>query len=661
MNYLAAYLQYADLIFTSTQSTLDQVNQLLCKLKLPTRKGCVTWLGSDFTSVPGKDRQISPKAKHIAKKGKYILCVGTIEPRKNHRLLLEAYDGGLADMGIDLVFAGRIGWNVEDIKERIEKHPRKAQGLYLLESPNDAAIHYLYQNAFLVAFPTFEEGFGLPVIEAIERGSVVIASDIPVLREVGGDYCDYFNPEDSGELISLVKKYLSRPSLYDEKKEHLKDYIPVKWDMVANKIIMALKTQNHKNEVVPPRVKQMVILSARTDMLLSTLPYIEKFMPFITEVVVCCPDKKAALFKEKYRGRLNLLILTDEEALEGAALPEDHQTLNMYLRCMAMKNSKIDDVFIMSDDDYRPLKIINLNVYYKDGKYQAYYCFDLADWVGTAWKPTSFDRGMQKTAAFLKKNHYPCRHFASHMPQIIDKRLFWEMLETHPGIETAGYCEWNTYFNYLQYHYPDSVLAVPYKSMCWPGNPTDWKSQVYPNEYLFENYYEESYQKDSIFEGYSTTLTDNTEVENIEKIQKFADRQMRYLAYQKEFDLFSKMYVCEYRELVSFDFLLHRDWKELTAPKYLILQKNGFVWIPFEIKISAEKAEDEEKLTINSYYSDSGNNTFYHAAPITMPVSNCKFDFPLYGYRMEGNYFYNVEFELGRDKIRKVISVAIID
>lgn len=211
MNYLAAYLQYADLIFTSTQSTLDQVNQLLCKLKLPTRKGCVTWLGSDFTSVPGKDRQISPKAKHIAKKGTYILCVGTIEPRKNHRLLLEAYDGGLADMGIDLVFAGRIGWNVEDIKERIEKHPRKAQGLYLLESPNDAAIHYLYQNAFLVAFPTFEEGFGLPVIEAIERGSVVIASDIPVLREVGGDYCDYFNPEDSGELISLIKKYLSRP------------------------------------------------------------------------------------------------------------------------------------------------------------------------------------------------------------------------------------------------------------------------------------------------------------------------------------------------------------------------------------------------------------------------------------------------------------------
>ena len=63
---------------------------------------------------------------------------------------------------------------------------------------------------------------------------------------MGGDYCDYFNPEDSGELISLVKKYLSRPSLYDEKKEHLKDYIPVKWDMVANKIIMALKTQNHK-------------------------------------------------------------------------------------------------------------------------------------------------------------------------------------------------------------------------------------------------------------------------------------------------------------------------------------------------------------------------------------------------------------------------------
>ena len=660
MGYLAAYLQYADLILTSTQSTLDAINLIIKQLNLPPKQGYVTWLGADFAADQKNNEVISKEAKAVVKKGKYILCVGTIEPRKNHKLLLDAFDEKWADMGINLVFAGRIGWNVEEFEKRIQTHPYKDKKFFHLSGQNDASIDYLYRNAFIVAFPTFEEGFGLPMIEAIERGSVLIASDVPVLKEVGGRFCDYFNPNSTQEILAIVDNYCMNPAIYQAKKAALKDFVPVTWDSVTHKMISALKSlECHKKENTP-QVKQIVILSAREEMLLSTLPYIEKFMTFIKEVVICCPDKSVPIINEKYSGNLKLSFLTDSEILHGSPLPKDHTTRNMYLRCLAMKNEKIDNTFIMSDDDYRPLYPIDLDTFYKSGKYQAYYCFDLEDWTGTAWNPTSFDAGMKRTFQFLKDNQYPCKHYASHMPQIIDKRIFNEMLEKHRGMERQGYCEWCTYFNYLEYHYPSIIKTLVYKSMCWPGNPTDWKMQVFPSEYLFENYYEENYCKGGIFEEFSAEFHDDIQRENAEKIKRFIDRQNLYQSYQNTFDIYSKIYICEYRELPRIGFIMHGPWHDIVMPKYLIAKEKSFAWIPFEIRIDKSNSQYIQELEISCYYSDISGNTFYHAETIKMPPSNAVFDMPLYGYKLAGNYYYNVEVKIGTKKTHMSVPIAII-
>jgi len=243
LSYLGAYLQYADIIIVSTQSTLDQLNQLMEELKLPQIKGYVSWLGSDFKK-PADDRkeEVSQDAIEIAEKGKYVLAVGTIEPRKNHKLLLDAYDAKLKDLGINMVFAGRIGWNVEALEKRIKTHPMKNQGLYHLSGKNDATIDYLYRNAFVVAFPTYEEGFGLPIIESFERGAVLVASDIPVLKEVGKDYCDYFDPNDPNEFAKLMERYMKDPALYEQRKNRIKEYVPVTWDEVTVSIEEAIES-----------------------------------------------------------------------------------------------------------------------------------------------------------------------------------------------------------------------------------------------------------------------------------------------------------------------------------------------------------------------------------------------------------------------------------
>lgn len=660
MNYLAAYLQYADIIITSTQTTLDQINALIKQLDLSPITGYVTSLGSDFALSSTKSGHVSKAAKAIVREGKYILCVGTIEPRKNHKLLLDAYDQYLADMGINLVFAGRIGWNVEELSARMKQHPRNGHGFYHLSGQNDATIDYLYRNAYIVAFPTFEEGFGLPMIEAIERDSVLLASNVAVLKEVGGDFCDYFDPNSPQEFAELVESYLHSPSRYNSRKEQMKNYVPVTWDLVTRRMTDALKTLEIKPFAIDTNVKQLVILSARMGMLLETLPFIEHYMRFITEIIVCCPDSEAPSLKENYQGRLKLIVLTDSEILNGNTMPADHTTRNMYLRCLAMKRPELDPVFIISDDDYRPLKPIYLNDYITDNKYISYYCFSLDKWIGTSWNPTSFDRGMKRTADFLQDHHYPCRHYASHMPQIIDKAVFLEMLEKHPGMDSRGYCEWCTYFNYLQYAYPANVISVPYKTMGWPGSPTDWKLEVAPDEYLFENFYEGNYQKNAIFDGFSTVFCENTEQENQKKISLFSQRQKQYQQYQKTFDMYSRIYSSEYRELPTFGILISADGSRISVPKYLVIDQNGFAWIPFEIRTLSTNDDDNHTIDIESYYNDSFGKTFFYAEVVTMPLQDSKFDFPVYGYRLKGDYTYNLRIKSKKEIIHKSFPILVI-
>ena len=189
INYIGSYLLYADAIIASAQSTLDSINELSDKLGLPHKPGFVSWLGSNFGGKKDSASEI-PKEVIEAAKGKYVLTVGTIEPRKNHAFLLDAFEAGLFDKDVKLIFAGKIGWNVDELQKRINEHPEKDKRFFHFVGLDDAAIDYLYTNAFVVAFATYGEGFGLPIIESLQRGTPVLATDIPVLREVGKEYCE---------------------------------------------------------------------------------------------------------------------------------------------------------------------------------------------------------------------------------------------------------------------------------------------------------------------------------------------------------------------------------------------------------------------------------------------------------------------------------------
>ena len=242
MGYIGAALQYANLLIASAQSTLDSIARLERKLGLQEVPGCVSWLGCDKKAVKGSAPVIDHRAVRAVSSGPYILTVGTIEPRKNHKVLLDAFDKGLFGDDLRLVFVGRIGWNVKELEKRIRQHPEFGRRLFLLEGMNDDSVDYLYRHALFVAFPTFEEGFGLPMIEAFERKAPVIASDIRVLREVGEDFALYFPPEDADAFIRIVRSYRNDPDAWRRLKSHLDDYEPYTWDQTARNIEDALLT-----------------------------------------------------------------------------------------------------------------------------------------------------------------------------------------------------------------------------------------------------------------------------------------------------------------------------------------------------------------------------------------------------------------------------------
>jgi alpha-1,2-rhamnosyltransferase len=155
------------------------------------------------------ERQVRTKIGSVFSPARPVyLAVGTLEPRKNHAYLLQVFQK-LWDAGNNsaLLIVGRVGWMCEELLESIQRHPRFGQQLFFMDDVNDAELGYCYAHARALLFSSLVEGFGLPIIEALRRGLPVFASDIPVFREVGGEYLVYFDPVAPVSLVNLLREY----------------------------------------------------------------------------------------------------------------------------------------------------------------------------------------------------------------------------------------------------------------------------------------------------------------------------------------------------------------------------------------------------------------------------------------------------------------------
>lgn len=161
--------------------------------------------------IPSKSSVQSVRMKYHLE-GDYLIFVGTIQPRKNLERLIEAFSK--AKIGVDLVLVGKPGWLSGPIYAAPKKFGVADRVKFLGHVPNED-LAGLYGGSRALVFPSLYEGFGIPVLEAMACGTVVLTSNVTSLPEVGGDGAYYVDPYDTKSITVGLEEIVIKDNLRD--------------------------------------------------------------------------------------------------------------------------------------------------------------------------------------------------------------------------------------------------------------------------------------------------------------------------------------------------------------------------------------------------------------------------------------------------------------
>ncbi|MBU3698004.1 glycosyltransferase family 1 protein [Dechloromonas sp.] len=163
----------------------------------------------------------------------YFLVLGTVEPRKNHLLLLHLWRQLVAQHGASaptLVVIGQRGWECEQVVDLLERCEALKHHVIELPRCSDQTLSTWLRHARALLFPSFVEGFGMPLVESLAHGVPVVASDLGVFREVGGDVPEYLDPLDGRGWHEMILDYSSPVSdKRDAQCRRLSSFRPTTW------------------------------------------------------------------------------------------------------------------------------------------------------------------------------------------------------------------------------------------------------------------------------------------------------------------------------------------------------------------------------------------------------------------------------------------------
>ncbi len=212
-------MRNADLIFTDSEYSK---NDMISSWNVPAERIVVTYLGVDLDSFRAQrllPREKETLANRYGLTRDYILYVGAIVRKKNLARLIRSYRLVMSrqkDFDFQLVLCGwRWRKGYAEISELCED-PSAGDGIVLTGSVPDHDLALLYRGAACLVMPSFYEGFGLPVVEAMASGVPVMSSNRSCLPEIGGDAALYFDPESVEEMSAVMERMLNDSTLRKE-------------------------------------------------------------------------------------------------------------------------------------------------------------------------------------------------------------------------------------------------------------------------------------------------------------------------------------------------------------------------------------------------------------------------------------------------------------
>lgn len=236
-------LQWTDLVLTISESSKKDIIEYL---KVEPEKVYVTPLASRYypNYLSEEVAQRLQKQANYDFSKPYLLFVSTIEPRKNINTIITAFNFLKEKYKIEhqLILIGKKGWNYEPIFAAIDNSPWKNQ-IHHLNYLSNELVALFYSKADVFVYPSYYEGFGLPVLEAMTLGAPVVTSNTSSIPEVTGDAAILIDPNDSIQLAEAILKIISdshlRQKLVNKGKERAKLF---SWEKTAKETLKAYRT-----------------------------------------------------------------------------------------------------------------------------------------------------------------------------------------------------------------------------------------------------------------------------------------------------------------------------------------------------------------------------------------------------------------------------------
>ncbi len=239
---VAGFKTYYDLAFATADRVMFTSNQTAkdaaayCRtIGVDIKASSVVPMGSDI--APKLASGINLPAGIEA--GNFALFVSTIEPRKNHRLLVEAWrillkQEMIAKSGFKLVFVGRRGWKMGTFLEDIAADPVLRESVVHLQNVDDRGLARLYMDAGFCLYPPKFEGFGLPIVEALSYGKALIVANAGPMPEIAGDFAIAIDPDSASAWAQAMGKWIEHPEERSAwARRAAEEYRPLTWDQSA--------------------------------------------------------------------------------------------------------------------------------------------------------------------------------------------------------------------------------------------------------------------------------------------------------------------------------------------------------------------------------------------------------------------------------------------
>lgn len=279
----------------------------------------------------GADKKFSKSdTKNTLLEGKkYFVTVGTIEPRKNHALLLNIWRKWINESEDVpyLVIIGKRGWHISTVTNMIDLSSTLSSRVIEMSGLSDQDMVSIIQGSDALLFPSFVEGWGMPLAEALSMGVGAICSDLSVFKECGQDLAIAIDPIDGAKWYSTLRMVHEDVSFRDALRENAKKYVSPDWGIhlsKLNELVKRLSSSEAASEDLKPHPFGVQFVKSHEDRLSAWLKYTNEKEEALCDAFPETYKPKGSAFEERFKssGNPRCLRLAAEAYVEEGR-PDD--------------------------------------------------------------------------------------------------------------------------------------------------------------------------------------------------------------------------------------------------------------------------------------------------------------------------------------------------